>query len=321
MYTQAVSIVTKCDACQRVGCQPKEQAKGAIPSAGAHELWHLDFMGPLKGTEQDCRYIILAVDQLTRIARGRAVKSTDAQTVIAFVREEIIFGFGLPEQIVTDRGSGFASHEFQRFCDQAGINHTMTAAYNPGCNGMVERKNGQLAQVLIKLCIARKCKWQDVLNTALYTLNSTYNRMIGCSPLELSIGKKPKILVKINDSIVPTCSDQSNLFIRVKELKLLDSMRELLAAKRDDKQDEKLLAWNSSRSSESSIKPGEQVLRYNPKRATEDKLQSPWQGPYTVLQVYPNGNVKLQIPPPEKFHPIVNGNQVKRYHSDPTDAN
>ena len=38
---------------------------------------------------------------------------------------------GLPEQVVTDNGSGFTSTEFQQFLSNNGVKQTFTSPYHP----------------------------------------------------------------------------------------------------------------------------------------------------------------------------------------------
>ena len=43
--------------------------------------------------------------------------------------------------IRTDRGGEFTSHEFTNFCKENGIHKQLTVAYTPQQNGVAERKN------------------------------------------------------------------------------------------------------------------------------------------------------------------------------------
>ena len=47
--------------------------------------------------------------------------------------------FGLPQTIVSDNGSSFTSTEFQKFVKVNGINHVLTAPYQPQALGLAER--------------------------------------------------------------------------------------------------------------------------------------------------------------------------------------
>lgn len=46
---------------------------------------------------------------------------------------------GIPEQIVSDNGPQFTSHEFDEFIRKNGIKHCKSAPYHPATNGLAER--------------------------------------------------------------------------------------------------------------------------------------------------------------------------------------
>ena len=49
------------------------------------------------------------------------MRSVASRDVISFVKEHIIYRFGIPQTITTDGGSVFISEEFRKFADDMGI--------------------------------------------------------------------------------------------------------------------------------------------------------------------------------------------------------
>ena len=60
--------------------------------------------------------------------------------------------FGLPQTIVSDNGSSFTSTEFQKFVKVNGINHVLTAPYQPQANGLAECMVLQAFKNSLKKC-------------------------------------------------------------------------------------------------------------------------------------------------------------------------
>ena len=56
--------------------------------------------------------------------------------------------YGVPQQVVSDRGTQFLSSVFTALTELLGVEHTPTTAYHPECNGMVERVHRRLKDSL-----------------------------------------------------------------------------------------------------------------------------------------------------------------------------
>ena len=56
----------------------------------------------------------------------------------------------------TDRGGEFTSHEFTNFCKENGIRRQLTAAYTPQQNGVAERKNQTIMNMVRSMLSGRK---------------------------------------------------------------------------------------------------------------------------------------------------------------------
>ncbi|KAK3562613.1 hypothetical protein QTP86_002339, partial [Hemibagrus guttatus] len=52
--------------------------------------------------------------------------------------------YGIPEDIVSDRGTQFTSQVWKDFCKQLDINVSLTSGYHPQSNGQVERLNQEI---------------------------------------------------------------------------------------------------------------------------------------------------------------------------------
>jgi transposase InsO family protein len=74
----------------------------------------------------------------------------------------------------TDRGGEFISNEFNEFCKHNGIKRQMTTAYTPQQNGIAERKNRTVMNMVRSMLSDKnipKTFWAEAVNWVVYVLN------------------------------------------------------------------------------------------------------------------------------------------------------
>ena len=81
-------------------------------------LWAHVHAGPVAG-----KILLIIVDAHLKWIDTEVVPSTSASATIA-VLQSVFATHGIPEQLVTDNGTGFASEEFKEFTSHNGIHHT-----------------------------------------------------------------------------------------------------------------------------------------------------------------------------------------------------
>lgn len=68
---------------------------------------------PLSST--GLRYVIVAVDYITKFPLAKAIPTKDANNIVEFIENDIISMFGVPEIIVSDQGSEFKNHNLKKY--------------------------------------------------------------------------------------------------------------------------------------------------------------------------------------------------------------
>ncbi|KAL4132494.1 hypothetical protein QTP88_009633 [Uroleucon formosanum] len=91
---------------------------------------HMDHVGPFMTTPKGNKYILVMVDNLTNFTCLSAAKDTSADGVIDSLAT-LVQTFGLPNRMVTDRGTCFTGRKFEEFCDEKEIQHTLTSTRRP----------------------------------------------------------------------------------------------------------------------------------------------------------------------------------------------
>ena len=142
---------------------------------------HINLVGPL------CcfTHVFTIVDRSMCWPTDYPVQDTSTATCITAL-VEWISGFGVPATLTLDRGSQFTSPSWSTFCHSLGIEHTMTTAYHPQSNGMVERMSWQLKAALVARCSATS--WPSELQWVLLGLRSVPLEDSGMSSAELVYG-------------------------------------------------------------------------------------------------------------------------------------
>ena len=60
------------------------------------DVWGIDFMGPFPPSN-NCQYILVVVDYISKGVEAIACASSDAKTVVKFLQKNIFTRFGTPE--------------------------------------------------------------------------------------------------------------------------------------------------------------------------------------------------------------------------------
>ncbi|GJS90670.1 reverse transcriptase domain-containing protein [Tanacetum coccineum] len=103
IYRDAHDLVTQCDACQRQGkiTQRDEMPQNAIQVCEIFDVWGIDFMGPFPSSQGN-KYILVAVDYLSKWVEAKALPTNDARVVVKLLKS-LFSRFGTPRAIISDR--------------------------------------------------------------------------------------------------------------------------------------------------------------------------------------------------------------------------
>jgi transposase InsO family protein len=84
-------------------------------------------------------------------------------------------------------GGEYTSKEFVNFCKDFGIKRELTTPYNPQQNGVVERKNRTIMEVMKTMIHDRDlpmCLWEKVAMTVVYVQNRLSHSSLGLKTLK-----------------------------------------------------------------------------------------------------------------------------------------
>jgi transposase InsO family protein len=87
------------------------------------------------------------VDKFTKWIEVMPAASITVAKAVEFIKE-IMYRFGIPNNIITDNGTQFTMREFKHFCADSGIKIIYASVLQPQSSGQVERSNGLIHQGL-----------------------------------------------------------------------------------------------------------------------------------------------------------------------------
>ena len=115
-------------------------------------------VGPLKKAPGGFTHLLVAVDKFTKWIEVKPITNICLEEAVKFFLD-IIYRFGIPNNIITDHGTNFTGKKFLDFCDGYDIRIDWASVGHPRTNGQVEQANGMVLQGLKPLIFDRLKKY------------------------------------------------------------------------------------------------------------------------------------------------------------------
>lgn len=304
--------VKNCQTCKRI-TPSREGHQGVLkPLPIPGKAWQhlsMDFITHLpdsKGYDA----ILVVVCRLTKFRHIIPCKGTcNAEELARLFRDNIWKLYGLPDSIVSDRGTQFVSAFWKHLCQILNTRAQMSTAWHPESDGQTERMNAILEQYLRAYVSYLQDDWVDWLSSAEFAGNSQVSETTRVSPFFALYGFEPRLgFEPIRPGDRPATRDAA-LFAEQMQ-KIHDFCRtEMLAAQaRWEEQ------TNKTRRPARRYRPGEKVwLNARNIQTLRPTKKLDWKnlGPFVVKQMVGSHACELQLPATMKVHPVFNLNLLR----------
>jgi len=154
------------------------------------ELVHTDIAGPVDPSFEGSRYVIIFVDDYSRMRKIYTLRhKSEALSALQRFEKDIAKASGLRiQRLRSDQGGEFTGDDFRTYCSENGIKQEFSAAYSPQQNGIAERSWRTLFDMarckMITANLGRRF-WAEAAHAAEYCLNRAPTRALeGLTPYE-----------------------------------------------------------------------------------------------------------------------------------------
>nr|GEV16558.1 reverse transcriptase domain-containing protein [Tanacetum cinerariifolium] len=271
--------------------QRDEMPKNSIKVCEIFDVWGIDFMGAFPSSRGN-KYILVAIDYLSKWVKANALPTNDAQVVCKFLKS-LFARFGTPRAIISDGGTKFCNDHFAKVMLK-----------------ILERTVGE-----------NHASWSDKLDGVLWAFRTAFKTPIGCTPYKLVYEKACHLPIELEHKAywalkhanfdLLTASDHPKV--------QLNELNELCDQAYDNSliYKEKTKTIHDSKIKDRVFNVGDRVLLFNSRlEIFSGKLKTHYTRPFTITQVFPYGTVKLPQTDNPNFK--MNGHRLKHYFGEGT---
>ena len=279
MRAHITNYVKICPLCQRN--KRRQKKYGLLPPKEAESTpWDklcVDLIGPYKIRRkgQDdliCRCVTM-IDPATGWFEIQQYDDKQSITVANIIEQEWFSRYPWPTQVTFDRGSEFIGQDFQKMIkEDYGVQAKPITVRNPQANAIVERVHQVIGNIIRTFELENNYldegdPWKGILSATAFAVRSTFHTTLRNTPGQLVFGR---------DMILNVKHEANWEYIRARKQKIIQKNNK---------------AENATRVPH-TYAIGDKVLL---KRGTENKYETPYQGPYTITHVNENGTVRMLI--------------------------
>ena len=312
IHAYVKKYVSTCDLCSR-GKTPRHLKHGELAPlpvpAGPWKGITCDLIVDLPiSNGYDCIFVF--IDRFTKMCHLiPCTKSTTSPQFAKMFLDHIIRLHGIPDSIVSDRGSIFTSHFWKALSKFLNLDKRLSTSFHPQTDGQTERMNQIVEQYLRIHCNYQQDNWSNLLSLAEFSYNNAQHSTIGCSPFYANYGYNPQFSVDIRQFSkypVPAAKEMAD---RLKTLH--EDLSELIKVAQNQQ-----AKYYDAKHKRVEYQVGDKVWLLSQNIHTErpnKKLDWKRFGPYPIIERIGTQAYKLQLSPSMKIHPVFHVSLLERF--------
>ncbi len=149
-----------------------------------------DVIGPLPITANGNRFILMMIDYFSKWAKAYALPNHKAETVADCIVKLWIAHHGIPVKIHSDNAPEFREHVITQLKKMLSMKGTFTMPYRPQSNGLCERMNQTIENIIKCTMREDRATWDKLLDLVMMAYHATPQTSTGFTPNMLVTGKE-----------------------------------------------------------------------------------------------------------------------------------
>ena len=170
------------------------------PASFVWERIAMDIVGPLTESKLGNRYILVLADYASRFAFTIPMEDQRAKSVAEHLVVNILTKYGSLHTVLTNQGTNFLSNLLTEMYKLFQVKHIKTTSYHPQTDGLVERFNRTLCDMLACYVSDHPEDWDSYLPFVTLAYNTAEQSTLQCSPFYLFFGRHPRTPLDASDT-------------------------------------------------------------------------------------------------------------------------
>ena len=279
-----------CPICQKLrGLREKIKCKHSFIISRPFLETSYDFIIFTRPDKHGNRYLLVAIDNFSKLVELKAVKHRDAETVAQFLLE-VASRYGHCARLRSDREASFMGLIISKLNENRGTETTPCIPYRPEANSICERQNAIVMFHLTALILGcnlgpqTKVGWSELIPKVFSIVNNTPKNPLGISPLSIVYG----VFANYDRPLLPPSTNQPGTtsnpvdYVDVLmewQMKLLDISEEV-----QSQHFAKLNKRFNPKPLHRQFNQGDFVIQQKDSTGISGKPNARWIGPYLVME-------------------------------------
>ena len=267
------------------------------------------------------RNILTITDRLTKLRHYVPCNDMDAISTAKMFYRHVYARFGIPETVVSDRGTQFTSLFMKRLYERLQIKRSLSTAFHPESDGQSENSNQIMEQYLRAYTNWLQTDWAEWLPAAEFAANNHVSETTKVTPFYAAYGFHPRWGVEPPSPLPPTVArakleaDSADKFAQ-----RMEELHEHLKTQMTYAQGCYEQAVAKTRSPAPRYSIGDKVwldARHVKTERPSKKLDHKNLGPYAIVeQIHPNA-YRLKLDEQMRIHDVFHTSLLRPVANDP----